>query len=108
MATAIRKRQDDSTRRVFGSLKRAFPDVPDDIAEVVYRYNPAAMRIRVISRSFAGLDDDGRDDAVMAALKELPKDVRDDVTMILAYTPDEVEEWDFMMKEFDDPGRSRL
>ena len=74
VATAIRKRQDASTRQVFAALKRAFPDVPDDTAEVVYRYNPVAIRIRVVSRSFAGINDDRRDDAVMSALKELPKD----------------------------------
>ena len=104
----IEKRQDASTRKVFTAVKRAFPDVPDEIGEVVYRYNPVAVRIRVVSNSLMGLDDTQRDDAVMGALKELPKEVRDNITMILAYTPDELEEWDYMMKEFDDPSRSRL
>lgn len=103
MATKTKKKQDATTKQIFAILQQAFPDVSAEIGDVVYRMSFAAIRIRVISTLFEGLDDYKRDDMVMKALKKLPKDVRQDITMILTYTPEEVEDWEYMMKEFDDP-----
>ncbi len=109
MATIVRKQQDASTRRIFAALKRSFADLRDEIGEVVYRYNAAAIRIRIISDAFASLDDAARDRVVMQAMSDLPKDDRDDVTMILAYTTSEFQDHQSLVNlEFDDPSRSRL
>ncbi len=109
MATITRKQQDASTRRIFAALKRAFVDIPERIEDVVYRYNPAAIRIRLISEAFENLDDFARDRMVMQAMREVPKADRDDVSMILAFTTTEFESRDSLVSlEFDDPSRSRL
>lgn len=109
MATAIAKRQDSSTRRICAALRTAFPDLPENISDTVYRYNSVSIRIRIVSDVFIGMDDYRRDDEVMATLRTLPKEIRDDVTMILAFTSSEFQSGESLVNlEFDDPSRSRL
>jgi hypothetical protein len=85
-----------------------FPDLSEEIGEVVYRYNAASVRIRVVSQKFEGKNEEERERLVMEALRGVPKDIQDDITMILMYTPDDAENTEYMMREFDDPSISRL
>lgn len=41
---SAKKIQDAATRQIFAALKAAFPNLPDDPRQVVYRYNPVAIR----------------------------------------------------------------
>jgi len=59
---------------------------------VVYRQNPASIRIRIVDPDFKRLDRVQRDDIVWKFIEELPWDVRSQITMILLLTPDELEQ----------------
>ena len=45
MAQVAKKVQDKITRQIFGALKKAFADLPDDQEKVIYRYNPVSIRV---------------------------------------------------------------
>jgi|GEM_PF-2022269 len=101
-----RKRQDAGTAKVFAALRVAFPDLPEDPAKVVYRYNPVAIRVRVVSPRFVGKSLAEREEMVLAALDEVPESVADDITMILMLTPREAKRPDVMSNEFDEPDQN--
>jgi stress-induced morphogen len=104
MAQVAKKVQDKTTRQIFSALKKAFPNLPEESERVVYRYNPAAIRIRIISPRFVGKTTDERDALVNAAFESLPPDATDDVTMLIMLTPREAKKSHQMLsREFDDP-----
>ena len=112
MAVDTRKRQDKDTRAIYKALKQAFPGLPDDIGEVVYRYNPVAIRLLVVDKRFEGLSTAARYKLVSDALRDLPESVTGDVTMAVMRTPEEMADpakrGDLMYLEFQDPSRSEL
>lgn len=77
-----------------------------------YRYNSASVRIRVISRDFAGKTRVERDKIVDPLLAQLPSEVERDITMVLLLTPEEhagrAERADLLDLEFDQPSFSPL
>jgi stress-induced morphogen len=103
------KKQDKATRLVYARLKERFPDLPSDVQRVVYRYNPASIRVRVIDPRFAGMTYTQREEMIEDLLRDLPKDVRADITVLLLITPEEAgDPSDLMNLEFDEPSASRL
>jgi stress-induced morphogen len=76
-------------------------------AAVLYRQNPAAVRIRIVDPSFSGLDRVERDDLVWKYLNKLPANARADITVVLLLAPDELET-SFANQDFEDPIPSRL
>ena len=109
MTQIKRKMQDRATALIHKKLKAAFPSLSDDPNDVVYRYNPASIRLRVTDPSFEGMSFERREAAIRSILQSLPSRVRTDITLILLLTPEECEDpTDLMNLEFDDPAGSRL
>lgn len=102
--TQDKKVQDKTTALIFAALKEAFPDLPDDPNQVVYRYNEASVRVRVVSAKFVGKTSAERYAMVGAAYEPLPPDATDDVTIQLTLTPRESKQsFQLVSQEFDEP-----
>ncbi|MBI3822794.1 MAG: BolA/IbaG family iron-sulfur metabolism protein [Planctomycetes bacterium] len=96
------------TRKIEKMLNEYFPDRPGDFAPSAYRYNPASIRVRVVSDRFAGKNRVERSQMVYSLLKNnLPEETWQDITLIVLLTPDEVSE-SLMNMEFENPTPSRL
>lgn len=108
MPRVAKKRQDDRTRQIYAALKKVFSDLPDVTSEVVYLYNPVSIRIRVIDPRFEGKGTAERERMVNRALKTLPPEVTEDITLLLMLTPEEAEKSSTLSREFDDPTDSHL
>lgn len=112
MAVDTRKKQDKATRAIFKALKAAFPNLPDDIGQVVYRYNPVAIRLLVVDDRFTGLGTAARYKIVLDALRNLPEVTVKDISMAVMRTPEEMTDpagrGDLVYLEFEDPSRSDL
>lgn len=107
--TATRKRQDERTRAIYDALIQCFSGANRPIEEVVYVYNPVAIRVRVIDDVFRGKSSSQRHRIVMQALSDLPERVIGDIMMLLALTQEEVDKSKSLVNlEFDDPSLSRL
>lgn len=103
------KKQDRSTRLIYARLKDRFPDLPTEMDKVVYRYNPASIRVRVVDPTFAGMTYTQREESIADILTALPSAVRTDITLLLLLTPNEAQDpSDLMNLEFDDPSSTYL
>jgi hypothetical protein len=98
--------RDRDSKRIEAALKPFFPLVE------AYRYNSASIRVRVIDERFAELPIAARDDLVAEHLKSLPKRLQADIMMLLALTPDERSDREWVRYltnlEFENPSPSRL
>ena len=88
-------------RLVKEALSKQFP--PSSIT--VYRYNPAAVRVRIIDKQFSGMSIPQREGTVLPLLRELPEEVQADLTVLLLLGPDEISA-SLMNREFEDPSKS--
>lgn len=100
------KTQDDATAAIYAALRRAFPELPAAPEQVVYRYNPVALRVRVVSPRFAGKSTAERDEMVSQALRAVPPEVTEDITLQLMLTPEETTSSTLVQREFDHPTES--
>jgi len=101
-------KKDAETTRIEALLTEHFPDHPRGYPPAAYRYNPASIRVRVVSDSFAGKDRVERSEMVYPILeKNLPEDTWQDIMIILLLTPDEVED-SLTNREFENPTPSLL
>lgn len=103
MAKRAKKVQDEATAQIFVALKRAFPELPDEPVEVVYRYNPVAIRVRVITSKFRGKSSAEREEMMNEALESVPEEITGDITMQFMLTPQEAKKPPTVYREFDDP-----
>ena len=109
MARRANKKQDERTAAIYQALATQFPELDSRPKEVVYVYNPVAIRVRVVDESFAGQSYSQRHRRVMKALEPLPEEIVGDITMVLALTPSELEKQQSLVNlEFDDPSLSRM
>lgn len=109
MPKAAKKKQDRQTGLIYKRLKARFPSLPEDVSRVVYRYNPAAIRVRVIDPAFVGKSYGEREALLGSPILSLPEEVERDITLLLLLTPDEAARGtDLMNLEFDDPTGERL
>jgi hypothetical protein len=69
----------------------------------VYRYNPAAIRVRIVNAVFHGRSRSDRHDYAMRFLRHLPEDVLAQISILLCLEPGERSLLDL---EFRDFGRS--
>lgn len=93
---------DRSVRQLLEVLRReyvaTFPRAQID----AYRYNPAAIWVRIIDPSFAGEDPADRDAKVRPFLwKFLPEAIHADINLLLLLTPKETKQ-SLMNREFED------
>jgi hypothetical protein len=101
------KKHTDETRAVEQVLRSAgFGNVE------AYRYNSAAIRVRVIDSTFEGLSPEKRDAMVEPYLGQLPERTQADIISLFTFAPSELQrtpqtfrEW-MLNTEFDDPSPS--
>jgi stress-induced morphogen len=108
MTKTAKKVQDTTTASLYAALKKAFPGLSKNPEDVVYRYNPVAVRVRVISEKFEGKGSAQREAMVNKALRGLPDEVTEDITMLFTLTPEEAKKPTLLQLEFDDPTDSYL
>jgi hypothetical protein len=103
------KRQDRDTKEIYKVLKNHFPELPDDMDKVIYRYNPASIRMRLIDGAFQGKSFGEREQLIEPLLETLPERIRTNITLLLLLTPKEAKNSDDLMNlEFDKPTGSLL
>ena len=103
------KKRTDETRLVETVLREAGFGKVD-----AYRYNSAAIRVRVIDPRFEGLSDAKRDALVEKHLKTLPERTQADIISLFTFAPSELDPKSkfiqalLMNEEFTHPSPSRL
>ncbi len=109
-APAWEAKRTDETRRVEDALRAAGFERVD-----AYRYNIAAIRVRVVDPRFAGMPREKRYDLVEPYLDQLPERTQADILTLLIFAPEELQEQGpnrlrdgIMNAEFDDPSPSML
>lgn len=107
MPSVAKKKQDARTEQIYAALKKSFPDLPPK-ENTVYAYNSVSIRVRVIDERFEGKETAERERIVKRNLKGVPKDVTEDITLLLMLTPEESETPSLLFRAFDDPGDTSL
>ena len=98
----------EETRKIDSYLKQYFQQA------LSYRYNSAAIRVRVIDPRFEGLSREQRDGMVEPYLNQLPLETQRDILMLLTFAPADLERppatfREFMLNvEFEHPSPSML
>ncbi len=72
---------------------------------LVYRYNPASIRVKIVDETFHGQSKGERHDYARGFLSRLPEDVLSQISVLLCLEPGENSLVDL---EFHDPTRSYL
>jgi stress-induced morphogen len=89
----LESKRTKETREIENLLLKHFPDHPAKYPPMAYRYNRGSIRVRVVSKRFAGKDRSERWDMVAPILKEnLPEDTWLDIMLIVLVTPDELKD----------------
>jgi hypothetical protein len=104
MAEILFGTDDDAVKEIAAVLEE-YEDRNPGSECAVYRYNPAAIRIRIIDPAFEGKSKSERHDEAFAALKGLPGRVLSQISVLLCLAPGERHMLDM---EFEDPSRSQL
>ena len=97
------------TRMVEDVVKKAGFESVD-----AYRYNAAAIRLRVIDPQFEGLSMEERDARVEPHIEKLPEQTQSDLISLFTFAPSELQQSDanyreyLMNMEFEDPSPSML
>jgi stress-induced morphogen len=100
----LEKKQDKATRLIYERLKERFPNLPDDIEKVVYRYWGTLIKVRVVDSSFARKTYLEREALIEDILDSLPKEVHSSISVLMLLTPKEAKDKsDVMNHEFDHP-----
>ena len=87
------KARTEETKNVEKVLREYFPEYPRRYPPSAYRYNPASIRVRVVSKRFKGMNRCERADLVYPILaRNLCADTWWDIGLVLLLTPDEIEE----------------
>jgi len=89
--TSRKRRQDATTKAIFAALRKAFPGLPTDINEAIYRYNSVSIRVLIVNPAFEGLSSAQRHLLVDRAIKDLPSEMSNDISMVIMRTPEEME-----------------
>lgn len=103
----VNARQDAATKRIRQLLEKQHAAKHPKASIDVYRYNPAAIRIRIIDPDFAEKTIAEREQAVWRILEQLPDETFSEITVCLLITPEE-QRSSLMNLEFEDPQPTRL
>jgi stress-induced morphogen len=102
----IRGQSDNRLKAIANALSEYEQAHPD--AEImVYRQNPASVRIRVIDQAFQGVSKADRHENVWCYLQSLSDDELSEISLLLLLKPEEVE-GSFANDEFENPVPSAL
>ena len=100
----LEKKQDKLTRKIYRLLKERFPDLPDEIEKVVYRYWRTLIKVRVVEASFARKTFLEREAMIEDIIDSLPEIERNSISVLMLLTPKEAnDKSDIMNLEFDHP-----
>lgn len=100
----ILQQEDDVVRQVAAVL-RQFEESHRQAECIVYRYNPASIRVKIVDEVFHDRSKGEKHDYAMSYLKHLPEDVLAEISILLCLAPGELSLLD---GEFEDPSRSQL
>jgi len=104
MSIKIKEKSDDCVEDVAAALGRFDKEHPG--AEIVlYRYNPASIRVRIISAKFQGMSLDDRHEYALKYLESLDEETFNDISILLCLVPGEQSMMDL---EFENPSTSML
>jgi hypothetical protein len=95
---------DDAVERLAAALK-VYEQSHEAAACFVYRYNPAAIRVKIIDPTFHGRSKGERHDYVWEFLQGVPEDILAQISVLLCLEPGESAPLDV---EFHEPTRSYL
>jgi len=84
----VLKQSDEAVERVADAL-RDFQGSHPDAECLVYRYNPAAIRVRIVDQAFTNRNRGQRHDYAMKYLGKLPEDTLAEVSILLCLAPGE-------------------
>jgi hypothetical protein len=84
------------------ALKKGFPFYPAEYPPRALQEGEFTVFVRVVSDRFKGKDRCERDDMVHPIIKKLPRDVSDDLMILLLLTPDELQD-SLVNREFFEP-----
>lgn len=102
--TTVRGESDDDLKWLANALK-AFEKKHSAAKCIVYRYNPAAIRIKIVDSVFADMTKSERHDYAFGFLKKVPEDTVAQVSVLLCLAPGE---HSLLDAEFSDPSPSML
>jgi len=100
----ILKQPDDAVESVANVLGE-FEQTHSSAESYVYRYNPAAIRVKIVDPVFHGRSKGERHDYALRFLDRLPDEVMSQVSVLLCLEPGESSMLDL---EFVDPTRAQL
>jgi len=78
------------TKIIESLLKEHFPNYPKKYPPLACRFTPNSIRVRLVHDSFRGKGLADRDDIVLPIIGKLPEKTQADITMLLLFSPDEV------------------
>ncbi len=104
MMVNVLDRRDHAVDEIASALE-AYESSHADAECSVYRYNPAAIRIRIVDQSFRGLSKGDRHDYAWGFLRSLSEDTTSQISVLLCLEPGEKS---MMETEFDNPSRSLI
>jgi hypothetical protein len=93
---------DESVKRVLQALKKGYGRKHPKAQIDAYRYNPSAIRVRIIDPDFARMGRVEREDQVFPSLDALPDEIFTDLSLLLLITPREHKQ-SLGSLEFDNP-----
>lgn len=93
---------DEDVKQIHRALEEGYGKHHPKAKIEVYRYNPAAIRIRILDPDFAGIHEFRREDLIWEIIDKLPEDPASQITLVLLLTPEEAER-SHASFEFDNP-----
>jgi hypothetical protein len=94
------------TKQVERLVDKHFPDCPKDFPRA-YRYSPASIRVRIVDERFKEMNRSERWKMVMPLIRTLPEDIRQELTVLLLLSPDELSD-SLMNREYEKPSPHQL
>ena len=88
--------QTAETKEIAAELRKKFPQTD------AYRYNSAAIRVRVVDSQFKGKSETQRERRVLPLIRKFPEEIQADITLLLMLSPDELDS-SLANMEFENP-----
>ena len=101
----ILRQSDAVIKAIAKALERFEQDHGGHDSCILYRYNPASIRIRIVHQVFRKQSKGERHDYAMHYLKDLPEDILSEISILLCLEPGENS---LLSMEFGDPSLSKL
>lgn len=95
---------DDDVKQVAAAMSE-FEKSHESAECIVYRYNPASIRVKIVDAVFHGRSRSERHDYAMQFLRNLPEDTLAQISILLCLEPNENS---LMNLEFEEPVPSQV